>query len=149
MSSPQMPSPAYGQERGQLDSQLRLTQKSVPELLQDIASNLEDMIRGEFRLAKAEVKEEAARAAPAGKTLAIGIFTAFYGAGFLLLAAVYGLAMIFEIWFAALIVGAVLSIIAVVLVSSASGRLRQLDPKPDKTIRSLEENVQWAKNRMK
>ena len=34
-------------------------QRSVPEVLQNIVSNLQEIIRSEFRLAKTEIKEEA------------------------------------------------------------------------------------------
>lgn len=126
-----------------------VTQRSVPELLQDIASNLQDMIRGEFRLAKAEFKEDASRAGGPAKALAIGSVISIYGVGFLLLAALYGLAKVVEPWAAALIVGGSLTIIGTIAIRSAAGRLKHIDPTPEKTIRSLEENAKWAKDRMK
>jgi uncharacterized membrane protein YqjE len=124
-------------------------QRSVPELLQDIAGNLEEMIRSEFKLAKAEIREEAAKAAKPGKALAAGLALGFYGFGFLLLAAVYGLSMVVAGWLAALIVGGVLAIISAVMVSSSAKKLQRVDLTPDKTIESVEENVQWAKQQIK
>jgi len=81
--------------------------------------------------------------------LILGLFAALYGAGFLLLAAVYGLATIFENWFAALLVGMVLAIAAAALIGAAMSHFRRISPVPDQTIRTREENAPWAKDRMK
>ena len=125
------------------------TQRSVPELLQNIVGNLQEIIRSEFRLAKTEVKEEAAKAAKPAATFGAGLVLGFYGIGFLLLAAVYGLSTVMAGWMAALLVGAVLAIVAMALMSSSGKKLKRIDPTPDKTIQSLEENVQWAKRPVK
>jgi uncharacterized membrane protein YqjE len=124
-------------------------QRSVPEVLQDIIGNIEQIIRSEFRLAKTELSEEACKAARPARTLGVGLLIGFYGLGLLLLAIVYGLAIIMSIWLAALIVGAVLAVIASIFISSGATKLKQLNATPDKAIRSMEENVQWAKNQIK
>jgi len=148
MSSSQPPSPLYSESPAAAQS-ARVPQKSIPELLQDIVCNLQDMMRGEFRLARAEMREEAAKAMPAARMLILGLFAALYGAGFLLLAAVYGLATVFENWFAALLMGIVLAIAAAALIGAAMSHFRRINPVPDQTIRTLEENAQWAKERIK
>ena len=124
-------------------------QRSVPEVLRDIISNFELIIRSEFRLAKTEVREEAAKAVKPGINAAVGIVIGFYGFGFLLLAAVYGLTTVMANWLAALVVGAALAIVGVVFLSAGMSKLKRLDSMPDKTIRSMEENVQWAKDQIK
>ena len=124
-------------------------QRSVPEVLQDIVGNLQEIIRSEFRLAKTELKEEASRAAKPVATFGGGLVLGFYGIGFLLLASVYGLSMVMAGWLAALIVGAVLAVVAMGLMSSSSKKLKRVNPTPNKTMRSIEENVQWAKHPIK
>jgi len=124
-------------------------QRSVPEVLQDIIANFEQIIRSEFRLAKTEVREQAAKAAGPGINVGLGILLGFYGFGFLLLAAIYGLATVVANWLAALIVGAVMAIAGAALLLAGMAKLKRLDPAPDKTMRSMEENVQWAKDQMK
>lgn len=124
-------------------------QRSVPEVLQDIVGNLQEIIRSEFRLAKTELKEEASRAAKPAATFGAGLVFGFYGIGFLLLASVYGLSMVMAGWLAALIVGAVLAVAAMGLISSSSKKLKRVNPTPNKTMRSIEENVQWAKHPIK
>jgi hypothetical protein len=124
-------------------------QRSFPEVLQDIVGNLQEIIRSEFRLAKTELKEEAAEAAKPAATFGVGLVLGFYGIGFLLLAAVYGLSTVMAGWLAALLVGTVLAIVAIALMSSSGKKLKRVNPTPDKTMRSLEENVQWAKHPIK
>jgi hypothetical protein len=125
------------------------SQRSVSEVLQDIFGNLQQIIRDEFRLARAEVEGEARRAARPASILAAGTVLGLYGLGFLLLAAVYGLSMVIAPWLAALLVGAVLAVVAAVLISSGRNRLRQIDPVPEKTVQSMKENVQWTKEQIK
>jgi len=125
------------------------TQRSVPEVLQDIVSNLQEIIRSEFLLAKTELKEEAKQAAKPVTTLGAGLVFGIYGMDFLLLAATYALALVMPVWLAALLVGTGLAIVALALMSSSGKKLKRINPTPDKTIQSLEENVQWAKHQIK
>jgi uncharacterized membrane protein YqjE len=124
-------------------------QRAVPEILQDIVGNLQEIVRSEFRLAKTELKEEAAKAAKPAATFGVGLVLGFYGIGFLLLASVYGLSTAMAGWLAALLVGAILAIVSIALISSSGKKLKRVNPTPDKTIQSLEENVQWAKPQIK
>jgi uncharacterized membrane protein YqjE len=124
-------------------------QRSVPEILENIASNLTQLIQAEFRLAKSELKEGAEKVAGPGVTLGAGALLAFYGLGFLLLAAVYALSLIMASWLATLIVGGVLLVAAGVLIGAGSAKLKRVNLAPDKTIRTLEEDVQWAKQQIK
>jgi uncharacterized membrane protein YqjE len=125
------------------------TQQSVPEVLQDMVGNLQEIIRSELRLAKTEIKEEAAKAARPAATFGVGLVLGFYGMGFLLLAAVYGLSAVIAGWLAALLVGAFLAIVAIAFMSSGGKKLKQVKPTPEKTVQSLEENVKWAKHQIK
>ena len=124
-------------------------QRSFPEVLQDIVGNLQEIVRSEFRLAKTELKEEAAKAAKPAATFGVGLVFGFYGIGFLLLASVYGLSTVMAGWLAALLVGTILAIVAIALMSSSGKKLKRVNPTPDKTIQSIEENVQWAKHQIK
>ena len=124
-------------------------QRSVPQILEDIASNLTQLVQGEFRLAKSELKEGAEKVAVPGATLGAGVVLAFYGLGFLLLAAVYALSLLMAAWLATLIVGSVLLVAAGILIGAGGMKLKRMNLSPDKTIRTLEEDVQWAKQQIK
>ncbi len=124
-------------------------QRTVPELLGNIVDNIQQIIRFEFKLAKVELQEKASRATKPATTLGAGFLLGFYGLGFLLLAAVYALSSVMSAWFAALIVGGVLAIVSVALVTSSMKKLKALRPAPERTIQTLEENVQWTKEQIK
>jgi uncharacterized membrane protein YqjE len=124
-------------------------QRSVPEVLEDIASNLAQIVQAEFRLAKIELKEGAEKVAGPGATLGAGVALAFYGLGFLLLAAVYAMSLVMAGWLAALIVGGVFAVAAGILIGAGAAKLKRANLTPDKTLRTLEEDVQWAKQQIK
>lgn len=125
------------------------SQRSVPEVLQDIVGNLQEIIRSEFRLGAAEIKEEAARAAKPVATFGAGIVFAIYALGFLLLAIVYGLSTVMAPWLAALLVTAMAGLPAMVLIYSGRERLKKVKVVPEKTIANVKEKVQWATEQMK
>lgn len=123
--------------------------RSVPEVLQDIVGNIQEIIRSEFSLAKIEIKQEAAQAKGPVMMWLIGGTLGLYALGVLLITAVFGMATVMPIWIAALIVGAVLSVVSITLLSTAANRLKQVHKVPERTIESLKENVQWAKEQIK
>jgi uncharacterized membrane protein YqjE len=125
------------------------SQRTMSDVLQDIVSNVQEIIRSEFRLAKVELKDKAQRAAKPAAVMGAGAVVAFYGVGFVLLAVVYALSLVVPIWAAALIVGVVLSIVGAALLFSSRKALKQIDPVPEKTVQTVKENVQWTKNRIK
>jgi len=123
----------------------RNDERSVSEVLQDIFGNVQDIVRSEVRLAQAEIKTEAGKTAKAAKSLIIGGVLGFYAGGLLFLAAVYGLSLVVAPWLAALIVGVVVAIVSTGLIMAGQKRLR-LVKKPEKTIRTVKEDVQWLKD---
>jgi uncharacterized membrane protein YqjE len=124
-------------------------QRTVPEVLQDIVGNIQEIIRSEFRLGTAEIKEEAAEAAKPVATVGAGIIFGVYALGFLFLAIVYALGTVVAPWMAALIVTGITALMAAVLVASGRGQLKRVKVVPKRTIATVKENVQWATNQMK
>jgi hypothetical protein len=124
-------------------------QRTVPELLGNIVENLQQIIRSEFTLAKVELQEKASAASKPATALGVGFLLGVYGLGFLLLAAVYALSSVMPAGFAALIVGGVLAVVSAALVTSSVKILKSLRPAPEKTIQTLKEDVQWAKEQIR
>lgn len=122
-------------------------QRSVGDVLKDIISNVQEMVRSEMRLAKAELREEAGRSAAAGKLIAMGGGMGLLAVGFVLTAVAQLLSLVMPNWLATLIVGAVLGIAGMVLLSK--GRAQFTVPTPTKTIDNVKENVQWMKDQTK
>ena len=118
--------------------------RSIPEILQDVLTNIQDIVRAEVRLAKAELGEDLNRARSGGVLLGVGAVAAIFSALFLLLACVYGLSRIMPNWVAALIVAAAMGTAAAVTLSLGLKRFKTIQAAP-KTAASLKENVRWAK----
>jgi type IV secretory pathway TrbD component len=112
--------------------------ESVGALLSDLSADLSTLVRQEIALAKVEL---AAKGKETGK-----------GVGMLAGAGVIGLAMLglaMEVWVAALIVTVVWAVVAAVLVQMGRKQLKEAGPpKPEQTIETIKEDVQWAKTQM-
>jgi uncharacterized membrane protein YqjE len=120
--------------------------RTVPEVLQDIVGNIQEIIRSELRLAKAEVKQEAAKAKSPVIMSVMGGALGFYAFGFLLLTAMLAMATVMAMWMAALIIGGVLAIVSLALIGAAKSRFKHVNAVPERTIESIKENVQWTKD---
>lgn len=118
--------------------------RSIPEILQDVLTNIQDIVRAEVRLAKAELGEELSAARSGGLLMGVGAVAAIFSALFLLLACVYALGLVVPNWAAALIVAAAVGIAAAVTLSLGLKRFKTIQAAP-KTAASLKENVRWAK----
>ena len=123
-----------------------VTERSITDILHDIVTDIQEIIRSEIRLAKVELGEEAGKAAKAAGLLAAGAILGLYALGFLLLACVYALAMALPSWAAAIIVCVLAGIIAAAFVVMGRKRMQQVHAKPDRTIANVRENLEWAKN---
>jgi hypothetical protein len=124
------------------------TDRSITEVLQDIAANVQQIIRSELLLAKTEVRQEAIQTVRAGRPLIGGGIAGMYAVGFLLLCCVFALEIVVAAWAAALIVGGGVGIIGAVLVKVGLNRLRQVSPTPERTVATVKENVKWAKTKL-
>ncbi len=118
--------------------------RSIPEILQDVLTNIQDIVRAEVRLAKAELGDELNRARSGGLLMGVGAVAAIFSTLFLLLACVYALGRVVPNWAAALIVAAAVGVAAAVTLGIGLKRLKTIQAAP-KTAASLQENVRWAK----
>jgi len=118
--------------------------RSIPEILHDVLANIQDIVRAEVRLAKAELGDEISRARSGGLLIGVGAVAAIFSALFLLLACVYALSRVMPNWAAALIVAAVVGVAAAAPLGLGLKRFKTIQATP-KTAASLQENVRWAK----
>ena len=123
--------------------------RTMSEVLQDIAANIQEIVRSEFRLAKVEIHEETTKAVRSSIPLVIGVLLSLYALGFILLAVVHALSMVVDAWLATLIVGAAVLVISMILVSVGRKRFKQVKVVPEKTVVTVKENVQWAKHQIR
>jgi uncharacterized membrane protein YqjE len=123
-------------------------ERTFSDVLQDIVHNLQDIIRSEVRLAKMELREDLSKTRAAALLLGIGALSGVFGIFFVLLAIVHALSYVVPDWAAALIVAFALAFGAVLAVSRGVKRFKQVNAAA-KTIESLKENVEWAKQQIK
>jgi len=107
------------------------------------------MVRLEVRLAKTEVREELTKAKASAVWLGIGGVFALYAMLFLLLGAVYALALTMPLWTAALLAGGVLAVIAAILLKNGFQQFKQIHSTPERTVETIKETVKWAKQQAK
>jgi uncharacterized membrane protein YqjE len=123
--------------------------RSISEILQDVLRNLQSIVRSEVRLAKTEVGEELTKIKPAIVLLGIGAVCGLFGVLFLLLTTMYAIALALPLWASALVVAVVLIIITAITLKTGQKRMERVQPLPDKTIASMKENAEWARQQTK
>lgn len=120
---------------------------SIGELVGEIGDDLTQLVRGEIELAKAEIKQEATRAGKAAGMLAgsgyAGHLVLLMGS----LAAIFGLAHVVDLAWAALIVTGFWAVVGAVLFVMGRKRMRAVQVKPERTAESLKEDARWARTR--
>lgn len=122
-------------------------ERTFGELLGQLSQDMTLLVRQELQLAKTEINEKISRATRNVASLATGGLVSWAGAlalvagSVLLLTQVVGL----PAWLAALLVGAVLGITGFVMVWGALRNLKRIDPSPQRTVKTIEDDIQWVK----
>ena len=121
------------------------TDRSVADVLQDILRNVQDILRSEVRLAKAEIRQEATQAATAALWMTIGVVGLLSAWMFLLWTAVYALSTVLPLWAATLVVAVAVACAGGTVLTAGLRRFTRMKPMPERTIESLQENLEWMK----
>ena len=119
--------------------------RSLSKILQEIINHLTEIIRSEVRLAKVEVRDDVTQVTRAGVFFLVGAVFAFQALMFVLLGLVFALGSRMPLWLSAGVVGLGAGVIAIIVLRVGRARLKQARLKPEKTIRSLQENLTWMK----
>jgi uncharacterized membrane protein YqjE len=138
---------AAGPTDGYRDGRPDVEDRSVGDLLGKVTTDLSTLMRKEVELAKVEIKEEATKAGKASGMLAGAGAVGYLVLVFLGLALMFALDSFMPIGWAALITAVLLGIVAAVLFVLGKKQFAQVNPKPEQTVETLKEDVQWAKNR--
>jgi Putative Actinobacterial Holin-X, holin superfamily III len=123
--------------------------RSLVDVLNDIFGNLQDIVRSEIRLAKAEVSDDLRGAKSSALALAIALLASAFTALFLLLSGMYALRLVMSTWGAALCVALAMGIATVVSVLMTRRHIRARPSLAPRTARKIKENRQWAKQSIK
>ena len=119
--------------------------RSVTHVLQDILRNVQDILRSEVRLAKAEIRQEATQAATSALWMTVGVVGLLSAWMFFLWTAVYLLATVVPIWVATLVIAVAIAGAGGVVLRTGLRRFARIKPMPERTIESLQENLEWMK----
>ena len=124
--------------------------RSLADLARQLSMQTTQLARQEVELAKAELSLKAKTAGKgAGMFGGAGVF-AVYALGALTAAAIAALALVFDTWLAALIVGGVYLLIAGILALRGKANLaRATPPVPERAVESVKEDVRFTKKRVK
>jgi uncharacterized membrane protein YqjE len=119
--------------------------RPLSDMISGVVENVQNIVRYEVQLAKTELQQEAKTAGKGVAMLAAGALVGFYALGLFLLTAVWALATQVDRWLAALIVAVVVAVIAGALAMVGKKKLDEFSPKPDETIDSVKEDIEWVK----
>jgi uncharacterized membrane protein YqjE len=119
--------------------------RSVGEIVGDIAKDLSTLMKQELDLAKTEMKQEAAKAGKGAGLLGGAGVAGHLALVFFSLLAMVLLDKVMDLAWAALIVTAFWGIVAAALAIKGKKDLQQVNPTLDKTQQTLKEDVRWAK----
>jgi len=122
-------------------------ERSIGELFGQLTQDMALLVRQETQLAKTEMQEKISRATRDLVSLATGGVVVLLGALaltaalILILAGPVGIAP----WLSALLVGAVLAGLGYTMLQRGLRDLKRTDPTPRRTVESIKEDIQWAK----
>ena len=122
---------------------------SAGSLLVDLARLTGDLLRQEVALMRAEMNEKLARVTEGGLLLGVGLAFALLGVLGLGAAAVLALALVLPAWLAALIVGLAALVLGALLAYAGRASVRRVGLAPDRTIRSLRDGADWARDQVR
>ena len=112
---------------------------SVGALIGEVTNDLSTLMRQELELAKAELKQEASKTGKAAGMLGAAGFAGYMVALFLSIALWWALSNGMDEGWAALIVTALWAVIGAVLFSVGRKKMRDVNPKPERTVQTLKE----------
>jgi uncharacterized membrane protein len=123
--------------------------RSIKEIIESLKPQLQELADKQVELAKTELVPVARQAGIATGLLAIGAVFMLVFLIFISLTGVYVLNLFLSLWLSALIVSGVLLLIGGILAGAGANILRRLDPVPHRTLRALQQNINWLKGQFR
>ena len=123
--------------------------RSIKEIIEVLRPQLQELTDKQLELARTELAPVGKRAGLAAGLLVAGGVFMFVFLIFLSLTGVYLLNLLLPPWVSALIVSGILLLVGGILAGAGASILRNLDPKPHRTIRTLQQNVNWVKGQFR
>jgi MFS family permease len=134
---------------GETNANVSNDDRSTPQLVRDIAGDTSTLVRKEIELARHEIIEALVARAKAAGALGAGAVMGLYMLLFLAVAGGLALATAMPAWAAFLIVAGVFAILAIAAVLFAKFRMQKPPMAPEETVRTVKEDVEWAKTQLR
>jgi hypothetical protein len=113
--------------------------RSVGQLIGEVTQDLSTLMRQELELAKVELTAEAKKAGQGAGLFGAAGFAGYMVLLFLSLALMWGLSNVMDTGWAGLIVAVIWAVIGAVAFVVGRTRFRQLHPKPERTVETLQQ----------
>jgi putative Mn2+ efflux pump MntP len=123
-------------------------ERSIGQLFAELTEETRTLVRQEIQLARAELSEKVAGIGTDIGSMVGGVAVLYAGFLVLLAAIVIGLAHVIGPGWAALLVGIVTLAIGGWMVTRGLQDMKHRNLKPEKTVASLKETKQWAKEQV-
>ena len=123
--------------------------RSIKEVFVSITENISTLIRSELELFKVEMAEEAKKFSQIAAMGAVAVMLGLLGMVFLLVTVVLILSMVLPTWAATGLIMVILLGSAAVVGANIKSKIKSLSVKPEETIETLKEDVQWSENLIK
>lgn len=123
--------------------------RSVPELIASVATDLGDLVRKESELLRSELSEKLSTVAKAALGMVAGAVMLLGAFLCLLAAAVLGLSYIMPPAWAAVLVAAVTGLIGVILVATGKKKTEPSELKPERFTEQVRRDAQIIKEQMR
>lgn len=128
--------------------QIAKEERSIGELVSDLAGETTTLLRQEIALAQTELTQKATNVGKNIGFLVVGGAVGYAALLVFLVAVVVGIANFVPLWASALIVAVIVGIVAFALISTALGRLKETSLTPKQTVETLKEDAQWLKKQI-
>ena len=115
---------------------------SYSEIVHKIIGDVQELLRSELRLVKAEFNEDVNSFKPVASLIAAGSLTALFAIFFALCSIVLALTIVLPAWAASLVVAILLGIAGGLTLRAGFQRLKKANLGPDRTVQSIKETVQ-------
>lgn len=123
-------------------------ERSLGDLFSELMTETSTLVRQEVALAQVELTNKATKVGKNVGYLVVGGAVGYAALLVILAAVVVILSNLVPLWASALIVGAIVGVVAFMLISSALAELKKADLAPRETVESIKEDAKWLKDQV-
>ena len=118
---------------------------TLTQLVSGIADDAQQLIRQQYQMLRAEIREDIKRTTTAVKYLSVGAAGVLIGMLFLVVSLPLLLNWIFAMppWAGWAIIGGTMLLVGGIALYTGKRMFNKFNPLPDKTLNALEENISW------